>query len=850
MRTLFTESKPIRIPRENDRLRIRHYAWIPFATLLFLTGLVSLPASKSLAQSGELLADPGFEGIKNAEKAAWGPYGLGYVVDHSIFHSGSSSIRCTNTSDKDHRGAMANILLNQKTPAPLLVTGWSKAENVSGNTDSDYSVYVDLTYMDGTPLWGQIAPFDAGTHDWQKREVFIIPSKPLKSATVYALFRNHTGTVWFDDFSVREMNPHDIFDSQPIPPPSLPKGAQSGWFVRDVAANTAPVLFTPRHDTNRKMQLKLTNLPKEKNWTKAYPVITDLSGKNRTLTVYYVERFRDTDPIWWNDIRQALPAVSGEYSNLTHLGVGATGSQSLYPFGCVSGKRTALALGVDQLIGPRVVRIAYNANLRLFYIAVDVALTTENIENRNAEGQSTATIGIARFNADPAWGFRSAAAKFYKLFPMAYDNRIKQRGIWIPFTAPDTVQNEKDFGFAFHEGDNSLKSDAQLGIMSFRYTEPMTWWMPMPVSVPRTYDDALAMVHQDAENPKSPYCHWAQAVLNSGTENSSGRFNVIFENAPWTNGAVWLLNPNPLLPSSDTEWTKARLSYTKKYADERYATTPQSGEYLDSIEGWADTLDYRRRSIEYSQVPPVYTPTDYKPVIPLWFSVWEFAKMMHDDLRARGKYLMANSTPWRLNVFLPLLDVSGTETNWMDGTTWRPDSDAIFNLRRTLSYHKCYLLLQNTDFNIFGYKQAEMYFQRSMFYDVFPSMFSANAATNPFWETPKWYNQDRPLFLKYIPVIKELANEGWDPITDARSDNPKVYLERYGRCLTLMNSTDTPQTAAIRVDLRAIGMGKSPAPSRMEDMVDHTTIAARRVGNALEFQITLAPRSAKALRME
>jgi hypothetical protein len=374
--------------------------------------------------------------------------------------------------------------------------------------------------------------------------------------------------------------------------------------------------------------------------------------------------------------------------------------------------------------------------------------------------------------------------------------------------------------------------------------------MPMAVTVPRTYDAALAMVHQDAENPKSPYYQWAQAVLNSGTEDSSGRFNVIFANAPWTNGAVWLLNPNPLLPSSDTEWTKARLSYTKQYADKRYATTSQSGEYLDSIEGWADTLDYRKRSIEYSQVPPVYTPADYQPVIPLWFSVWELTKKMHDDLRSRGKYLMANSTPWRLNVFLPLLDVSGTETNWMDGTIWRPDSDAIFNLRRTLSYRKCYLLLQNTNFNIFGYKQAEMYFQRCMFYDVFPSMFSANAATNPFWETPKWYNQDRPLFLKYIPVIKELANEGWDPITDARSSDPKVWVERYGHCLTVMNSTDSSQIATIRVDIHAIGMMKSPLPSRMEDMLDHTVIPARRIGNTLEFQISLPSQATMALRME
>ena len=37
------------------------------------------------------------------------------------------------------------------------------------------------------------------------------------------------------------------------------------------------------------------------------------------------------------------------------------------------------------------------------------------------------------------------------------------------------------------------------------------------------------------------------------------------------------------------------------------------------------------------------------------------------------------------------LDVAGTETNWMWGGTWRPDSDAVFNLR-TLSPRPCHPL--------------------------------------------------------------------------------------------------------------------------------------------------------------
>ena len=90
---------------------------------------------------------------------------------------------------------------------PLVVRGWSRAESVSGSPDAGYSLYVDLTYADGTPLWGQTANFRCGAHDWELRELVIAPTRPVRSLTVYCLFRGHTGRVWFDDVSLEEMRP-------------------------------------------------------------------------------------------------------------------------------------------------------------------------------------------------------------------------------------------------------------------------------------------------------------------------------------------------------------------------------------------------------------------------------------------------------------------------------------------------------------------------------------------------------------------------------------------------------------------------------------------------------------------
>src|ERR1019366_10580077 len=136
------------------------------------------------------------------------------------------------------------------------------------------------------------------------------------------------------------------------------------------------------------------------------------------------------------------------------------------------------------------------------------------------------------------------------------------------------------------------------------------------------------------------------------------------------------------------------------------------------------------------------------------------------------------------SIFAPLVDVMGIEVDWLDGDgKWQADTDETFNLRRTMSYRKPYLLLMNTNFDKFTAPMVEKYFNRSLFYAVYPSMFSADAATHPYWETPRWYNRDRPLFKKYIPVIKRLSAAGWEPIPYAHTGDAKVYVERYGNRL-------------------------------------------------------------------
>src|SRR5450759_1759536 len=122
----------------------------------------------------------------------------------------------------------------------------------------------------------------------------------------------------------------------------------------------------------------------------------------------------------------------------------------------------------------------------------------------------------------------------------------------------------------------------------------------------------------------------------------------------------------------------------------------------------------------------------------------------------------------------------GNETDWQREGQYRPVADSQMCLWRTMSGQKPYLLLMNTDYNTFTPDRVEKYFQRCLFYGIFPSMFSHNAADNPYWQNPKWYNRDRALFKKYQPVIKRVAESGWQPVTGARCSPAKIQIERFG----------------------------------------------------------------------
>ena len=463
-----------------------------------------------------------------------------------------------------------------------------------------------------------------------------------------------------------------------------------------------------------------------------------------------------------------------------------------------------MAIAVDPAY-PAFFRIGYSAGTGELYLAYDIGLAREKPQCR---------LRFCRFNFKADWGFRAALARYYELFPDAFRCRTPAQGLWMPFASISKVRGWQDFGFKFKEGDSETKWDDQHGILTFHYTEPGSWWMPMPKEMPRTYEAAMAEARRLAGQGNFQ----AEALLTSGCRDAEGRLLVAFQDTPWCNGAQWHMNSMPSIPGEVTDfknkWNRPLQEklYGSKLAGEL------DGEYVDSGEG--GSVDFAREHFAAARTPLTFSLDDRRPVIFPGLIAYEYVHGLADDVHSMNKLMMANYTPTRCFWLTPVLDVLGTETDWNPEGNWQPMSDAELLYRRAMCKGKPYCFLMNTQFERFSPALVEKYMKRCLAYGMFPGFFSANASEGHYFSRPELYDRDRAAFKKYVPLCRQVAEAGWEPISLARSSDNRVYVERFGeKYLTVFNDSPQPRTATITWE------GTQPRSSR--ELISGRTVAWR-----------------------
>jgi hypothetical protein len=715
----------------------------------------------------------------------WLAYGKGYVMEGEDFV-------CTNpvADGPQTSGARQTVILNQVEPAPIIAEVSSAAEGVDGGQDSNYSLYLDLQYQDGTPLWGQVATFATGSHDWQKGKVVIFPEKPVRSVSVYLLFRGHTGEVRFrDPLLMAPALPSEAgyFDGIPV------RGVAtefSGFQIRDVAADGD---FCIARDGALDMGFEVDETVQGgARWFNVE--MNEQSGRDRAITLSYSMPLPAGQWTWWAGPREALlTEASREYRNGTSISAGAIPQMSTYPLGVVTSGDRGFVIAMD-MASPAVFRIGLSGALREFYISFDLGFTSEH-------PQADARFCLFEFNSP--WGFRAALVRYYDLFPEHFRGHADDHGTWMPFARISDVANWRDFGFQFKEGTNETGWDDQNGITTFRYTEPLTWWMDMESGMDRTMAAGVQYAEQLLQKGDQRAAAWKTSVMHDRGGQPTGKAL----DTPWCDGIVWSMNSSPAVQGEVTDYSLKWNDATRGAYSDRDRFGPQTGldgEYIDSSEGYVTAeLDFRRSHFAGAIRPLTFSFGDWKPALFRGLIAWEYVRGISIDVHRNQGLMMANSTPDRLCWLAPWLDVMGSETDWNPGGEWRPMSDARLMFRRVMCAGKPYCFLMNTDFNSFPKELTERYMKRAVAYGFFPGFFSHNAAEGHYFSQPALYERDRPLFKKYVPLCKRLSEAGWEPVTKARSTDEEIILERFGTGLfTVYNPTGEAVRTEIRFDDR------------------------------------------------
>lgn len=346
----------------------------------------------------------------------------------------------------------------------------------------------------------------------------------------------------------------------------------------------------------------------------------------------------------------------------------------------------------------------------------------------------------------------------------------------------------------------------------------------------------------------------AQAVLNSVVRGEDGLPILDFDSYIWhewsagTWNQAWPVNPDPDMPSPST-FDLFREHHI------RYKLDQTEGVYIDSVTaagsvgGW---LDFAEEHIVLADAPLAFSATG-RPAVAAFQAQAEFLDTIAEEIRGGGRLMMLNLFPEASRFHALNGDLLGSETSQLR------EPDTTSRLRRALAGPKLVsnLLQYNWDREYATHEEMETFFRAQLFFGFYPGISSAGGALSGgtpdrYFNHPELYERDRPLFRRYMPVMRLLGAAGWEPITAARAAGAEI--ERFGHgargpvFLTIRARDGGPLATSVTVDLARVGLS-SASEIQVEDVMASAVLAPARDGDVLTFVVVLDEGEVGVLRL-
>eukprot|EP01043_Picozoa_sp_COSAG02_P005155 COSAG02_NODE_138_length_34440_cov_16.694368_18_plen_1060_part_00 len=766
----------------------------------------------------------------------WKRWGLGYrrVSGVNIARPGHATAAQVSTSASgETAGASQSVTFAPAAASKfqtLVLSGWSKAEADSTGTSKqalDYSVYADVEYFDGTFSFGEAATFSSEAHEWVYSSHAVYVTKPLKTVTVYALYRNRIGNVTFSELALTGV-PYPACMPRAKGTAQLHKNPMSNWSAASLSVKVSPPTWNGTEAAatasfeGLEDHIRITGaLALTRPYPCPYPnpCPPGDAPADRAVSLHLTFPLAGAGWKLWSDAETfiVLPSV-GNVSRAHSMFGGQSERVATLPhtvdrypmlvLTSPNGTR-GIMLAIPMVPIVYVYRIQYDSHQQLLQITFDFGLTS-----RTQRYPSMATFECLLMPlAQPLWGFRAGLHSYYSLFPNAFypKNLIRNQGIWLASPEVDvaSIPDWQDFGLKFAEemtewNVSQSKWMNANGVMIFPYVEPTNMHWCLAGVEHATWEAVHAGISNCSIDSGCGNHEMALAVVNDAVVGADGEW--IWAQccaACGANAAIFMfagLNPETLNdPTSWSSYILARLNAAyDKSVEEGYQL---AGIYTDGMVAFSSEfthLNYRESALVAAAHPPVYDSSGRVAVLSTQ-DLLAFMGVLANTVHSRGQHLMGNGQYCQgaPNFMFPaVFDVAGTESDWQSGGT--PGRDHGFSpppavdllFARAMSGAKPYLHLLDTDLASWTKEYTFQYFQICLVYGIWPSIEEDNTSEAPgYFSNPKLYERDRSIFKQFIPVLKQINYAGWQPLTfaaasDLEATTPKsgsdFSIERFG----------------------------------------------------------------------
>ena len=804
----------------------------------------------NLVPNGSFEADADGNGIPDGWSAITSP--TAPVIDRAVAHAGSRSLRLGRPTFGDTGYLRTEIAV--RPDREYTISGWMRSAAVQptappGLTYSDLSParlmiqeYAGSTVVDTGYLFGY-----TDTADWNRQFLGIRTAKDATSLRLTLKLIRGSGTVWYDQITVSEL----------LQPASVPV---RGAVTRESATRL-----------RQHAELPADQLSLDADFTAAPDRITvdatvrSTSVADRPLQVAYTLPIDAVGWQWQRHGRRSVLMEAGKryaYDTRWHVQ-----EMSRYPWSTINDDRSALSVGLPLDV-PRIARVRYGpAGLTITF---DLGLSPSATRLGNA-----ATFRFVLFTSDPAWGFRASTARYYQLYPGAFVRRTDpaREGGWVQRKyLGEWADDMADFGLGLDmlalgsDQDGADRNDAYLvpadnaeGIYAAAYNHHWGYKFKLPSrdSYP-PYEQAVSWLEAKAAGPRDTpkevaAADRAQAALFSTARDFNGR--RVYERYV-DRFLQWYLNLDPM-PARSIDSARAGHDYQVLNSIENAeAEGFLDAIHFDSTSGmrrWGAQDDYSRAHWAVALQPLTFSYDSGLVTLRVSFTDFGQIEREADFLHARGMLLTANfnGSEARAGSWFGAhkIDYMGIEQGLPektgDGDIYvTQDGFALY--KRTLAYQRPVTTLDPLlGAGLLSTAEVERRLELNLFYGIYAGIGAkAGALTEPI----------RQLYLHYVPIFREVNTAGWEPVTQATSADPDVWLERFGDLdedgaayLAIRNETTSAQPYTVTLDLRPW----QPATSLVgRELVGEQDVAVIIVpGEQATFSGNLQPQDTHVVRL-